>query len=385
MRRSVIVLFTSVWMVAVWVGISIAEAGGNAISYTKLDDICRDGKNSVGKVAELGGLFLVDCFPEAIQFHTNQRCVTTLQMKHSPAVYEKLKPYEFKKNLTVRFRITETYIENTHILGEFIAIASGDGQPAAGMPTSQQSTSPQGSAAQGSAVQTPFKAEPPVTAPASSRAMGWRYVGKGDCSGMDVGGPTKGSPAPDTGRCTASSKGMTAVCWDGQNLKHYGSNQPQCTYKNISPNRCSGGGSPGHMYECVEMEGYAWVQVGKGDCSGRDVKPLSMGSAMPKPDLCNASFLNRTAVCWDGASMKHGGSDKPQCTYKDVAPDGCTGGGSPGYMYQCVYRSGAAAEVSPTSQTSRPEPGNVEKAVQEGLHQGVQKGIESLKGIFKFP
>jgi len=354
------------------------ETRGNAAVYTNLEDICRDGKKSIGKDAEIGGLFLADCFPETINFHTNQRCVTTVELKPSPAVYAKLKPYEFKNNLRVRFRITQTYIENNHIKGEFIAMASGDAQPAA----------------QGSSVQPMFRAEPPITLPTSSRAMGWRYVGKGDCTGMDVGGLTMGSTAPETKRCTAASKGMTAVCWDGQNLKHYGSNQPQCTYKNISPNRCSGGGSPGHMYECVEMEGYVWVQVGNGDCTGKDVRPLSMGSAEPKPELCNAQFLNKTAVCWDGSTMKHWGSDKPQCTYKDVAPDACTGGGSPGYMYKCVYQTmgpssqrfpdaGVTAGETPSYQHSQPQQGFVERTVEEGVQIGVKKGMESLKGIFK--
>ncbi|HPA16073.1 MAG TPA: hypothetical protein PKV75_12500 [Desulfobacterales bacterium] len=365
MRKMMIVLCSAVWVV---IGLSVAGASGPAnIHYTTTDAICRDGNKSVGRVAELGGLFLVDCFPETINFHTNQRCVTTLELRPSPALYEKLKPYTFKENLMVRFRITQTYIENHHLKGEFIAIASGDGQPAA----------------QGSAAQPAFRDEPSVTTAAASGTMGWRYVGRGDCTGMDVGGLTMDSPSPNNMRCTPSFKGMTAVCWDGQNLKHYGSEKPQCTYKNISPNRCSGGGSPGHMYECVEMEGYAWVQVGNGDCTGRDVKPLSVGSSMPKPDLCNASFLNKTAVCWDGTAMKHWGSDKPQCTYKDVAPDRCTGGGSPGYMYRCVQRSADAAGTFPTYQASQQEPGAMEKIVQEGLQKGVEKGMETFKGLFK--
>jgi len=360
-----------------------SNAGANAAIYTKLEDICRDGKRSVGKVAEIGGLFLVDCFPETIQFHTNQQCVTTLELMHSPGVYERLKPYEFKRNLKVRFRIAQTYIENNHIRGEFIAIASEDGQPAAGMPASQQVSRPQGPTAQGSSVQPMVRSEPPKTTTAASGTMGWRYVGKGDCPGMDVGGLTMGSPSPDNARCNPSFKGMTAVCWDGQNLKHYGSGQPQCTYKNISPHRCAGGGSPGHMYECAEMEGYAWLQVGKGDCTGRDVQPLSVGSPMPRPDLCNASFLNKTAVCWDGSSMKHWGSDKPQCTYKDVVPEGCTGGGTPGYIYRCVQRGVETSGTSPTYSTSQQEPGGMENIVQEGLQKGVQKGIETFKGFFK--
>ena len=222
----------------------------------------------------------------------------------------------------------------------------------------------------------------------------WRYVGTGDCTGMDVGGLTIGSPMPDTGRCSSSSKGMTAVCWDGRSFKHYGSDKPQCTYKNVNAKSCKGGGSPGHMYECVETAGYVWMQVGSGDCTGRDVRPLSMGSAKPKPELCNAQFVNKTSVCWDGSSLKHWGSGQPQCTYKDIAPEACTGGGSPGYMYKCVYQTigassqsfpdaGATAGESSSYQQGQPQQGFVERTVEEGVQIGVKKGMEPLKGIFK--
>lgn len=100
-----------------------APSGGGAVAYVALEDICRDGKASIGKVAAIGGLRLVDCFPETINFHTNRPCVTTLELKASPGLYEKLKPYEFKENLKVTFRISRTHIENHHLVGEFIAIA----------------------------------------------------------------------------------------------------------------------------------------------------------------------------------------------------------------------------------------------------------------------
>jgi hypothetical protein len=99
-----------------------AAADGGKVFYTNLEDICRDGNKAVGKIAEIGGLFLVDCFPEAIQFHTDQKCITTVGINASKAVYEKLKPYEFKKNLKVKFRISKTYIENKHIVADFISI-----------------------------------------------------------------------------------------------------------------------------------------------------------------------------------------------------------------------------------------------------------------------
>jgi hypothetical protein len=100
-----------------------AASGGGAVAYVALEDICRDSKASIGKVAAIGGLRLVDCFPETITFHTNRPCVTTLELKASPGLHEKLKPYEFKEKLKVTFRISRTYIENHHLVGEFIAIA----------------------------------------------------------------------------------------------------------------------------------------------------------------------------------------------------------------------------------------------------------------------
>jgi len=171
-------------------------------------------------------------------------------------------------------------------------------------------------------------------------AAGWEWVstGNGDCSGRDVRGLTVGSPKPDAALCNQSFSGKTAVCWDGTTMKHWGSDKPQCTYKDINPASCTGGGSPGYMYECRESWKYFWTQVKSGDCSGRDVQPLSVGSAAPKAELCNASFVGKTAVCWNGTTMKHWGSDTPQCTYKNIDPANCTGGGSPGFMYECVAR-----------------------------------------------
>lgn len=99
-----------------------AAADGGKVFYTNLADICRDGNKAVGRVAEIGGLFLVDCFPEAIQFHTGQQCVTTLGINASKAVFDKLKPYEFKKNLKVKFRITRAYIDNHHLVADFLSI-----------------------------------------------------------------------------------------------------------------------------------------------------------------------------------------------------------------------------------------------------------------------
>lgn len=85
---------------------------------------------------------------------------------------------------------------------------------------------------------------------------------------------------------------------------------------------------------------YQWQSAGIGDCPGRDVYPLSIGSAIPSSELCNADFIGKIAVCWDGSSMKHYGSTNPQCTFRDVSAKHCSGGKSPGYIFECIYNTG---------------------------------------------
>jgi hypothetical protein len=65
-----------------------------------------------------------------------------------------------------------------------------------------------------------------------------------------------------------------------------------------------------------------WLSVGKGDCAGRDVSNSRGG--VPDASKCNASFTGFTAVCW-----------RDVCTYKNIPPESCKGGGNPGDMYRC--------------------------------------------------
>ena len=76
----------------------------------------------------------------------------------------------------------------------------------------------------------------------------------------------------------------------------------------------------------------SWHKTGIGDCPGRDVG--STDGDGPAEAQCSTSFEGRIAVCWDGQDHKNGGARK-WCTYKSATPETCSGGTSPGIMYQC--------------------------------------------------
>jgi len=82
----------------------------------------------------------------------------------------------------------------------------------------------------------------------------WRYAGIGDCYANDV--DSTGGNAPDPTKCNAPFLGKTAICWDGAQQKHYGTNRVWCTYKNIGARSCVPGNapSPGYVYECVSKD-----------------------------------------------------------------------------------------------------------------------------------
>jgi hypothetical protein len=75
----------------------------------------------------------------------------------------------------------------------------------------------------------------------------WSRTGIGDCPGRDVGSTDGETPA--LARCDTGSEGRIAVCWDGQDHKNGGSRK-WCTYKSATPETCSGGASPGTIYQC---------------------------------------------------------------------------------------------------------------------------------------
>jgi hypothetical protein len=78
---------------------------------------------------------------------------------------------------------------------------------------------------------------------------------------------------------------------------------------------------------------FNWDPAAVGDCAGRDVG-ASFDSPSPVLAKCDASFVNRIAVCWDGTNLKNG--PKAWCTYKSVTPEQCAGGAAPGRVYRCV-------------------------------------------------
>jgi len=73
-----------------------------------------------------------------------------------------------------------------------------------------------------------------------------------------------------------------------------------------------------------------------GDCPGSDTA-CTVG-ATPDPSLCNGATTGTTAVCWDGVTYSNGApcGSSAWCTYKAIDAPSCTGGGSPGYLYECI-------------------------------------------------
>ncbi len=86
---------------------------------------------------------------------------------------------------------------------------------------------------------------------------------------------------------------------------------------------------------------FVWRRVGTGDCSGRDVGD-SNGST-PDDNQAREGYI---AVCWDGGAYKNSG--RVFCTYKNISPQQCTGGGNLGVMYQAVLKAGATPEPKPS-------------------------------------
>jgi hypothetical protein len=176
----------------------------------------------------------------------------------------------------------------------------------------------------------------------------WQRVGTGDCSGRDVG--SSGGSTPDNNQ---AREGYTAVCWDGGTYRNGG--RVFCTYKNIAPNQCTGGGNPGVMYRAISVPtpptdgNFVWQRVGTGDCSGRDVG--SSGGSTPDNNQAREGY---TAVCWDGGTYRNSG--RVFCTYKNIAPNQCTGGGNPGVMYRAVSVAGG---ITPTPSPGGPKCDNI--------------------------
>lgn len=71
----------------------------------------------------------------------------------------------------------------------------------------------------------------------------WKSIGRGDIRKNDLGQHTSGR-TPDARRCNQATKGLGAVCPDGDNV---------CHYKNVTAAQVANGGGkhPGVVYECV--------------------------------------------------------------------------------------------------------------------------------------
>lgn len=108
-------------------------------------------------------------------------------------------------------------------------------------------------------------------------------------------------------------------------------------------NQICGGSWANSVYSTSQQTSrrFVWRRVGTGDCTGRDLAD-SNGST---PDD-NQAREGYTAVCWDGGTYRNSG--RVFCTYKNVSPQVCTGGGNPGVMYQAVLQTGSSVEPAPT-------------------------------------
>lgn len=92
-------------------------------------------------------------------------------------------------------------------------------------------------------------AAPAPPPPPPVPAFEWRQVGVGDCTANDANAGSSGN-VPARSQCNEITVNKVAVCWDGATHRH--PKAPFCTYKTLSANQCTGGGSPGVMYSCVQ-------------------------------------------------------------------------------------------------------------------------------------
>lgn len=107
------------------------------------------------------------------------------------------------------------------------------------------------------------------------------------------------------------------------------------------------GGLDGDAY------GGTWKFVAAGrDCGNADVG-CTAGTFIPDSTQCGAHSPAQSAVCWDGTTF--GNVDQCSsapgtiwCTYKTTPADDCVGGGSPGFLYECVEDTVPAPAMSPT-------------------------------------
>jgi hypothetical protein len=120
----------------------------------------------------------------------------------------------------------------------------------------------------------------------------WVMAGIGDCAGPEIG-QTPQAAAPPSTACTAETVGVTAVCW-GNFMRHAGG-FVGCTYKRVPARACTGGASPGSMFECRSMlqqpvggaELFSGWETGVELRDGGDYESVYLQAA--QPDQCLAA------------------------------------------------------------------------------------------------
>jgi hypothetical protein len=181
---------------------------------------------------------------------------------------------------------------------------------------------------------------------------------------------SRGIPSTEGGLALWLNRKMTDAELDGdlQRLNRY-----QAFYTCLTTGDCqrlSALGGPGG--------GFAWKQVGVGDCGGQDI--ACSAGAGPSDVECNAKRVGLTSVCWTGGANKGyppfpgcQGDPADWCTYKSVTPEACKGGGRPGEMWVCTQ------DVNQSDQPCRPKGYNCSSSSQccEGLSCQFRKGQTS--------
>jgi hypothetical protein len=99
-----------------------------------------------------------------------------------------------------------------------------------------------------------------------------------------------------------------------------------------------------------------WAFQRIGDCPGFDTA-CTVG-ATPDPTLCNAGTSGTTAVCWDGVTYGNGApcGSTAWCTYKSIDAPSCTGGASPGYLYECTGPTPTPTDTPTVTETPTTTP-----------------------------
>lgn len=137
--------------------------------------------------------------------------------------------------------------------------------------------------------------------------QGWNEYGTGDCAGNDV--DTSEGANPDH---TKAKGGVIAVCWDG--VRYINSNSPGrafCTYKDVAPDRCTGGSNVGFMYSTNKGSSIGSSQAKSIDIVNPD--------SQEKPTLVSIKALGEDGRALN--SLEQGVPFRLQASYESEHPD----------------------------------------------------------------